>query len=164
MRPNHGVALECVEEALDLIAVRAAQKNLDLAYMIHHRTPEGALGDAGRVRQILLNLLSNAVKFTDKGEVVVHLSARSVEGSDGDGRQEFHLAVRDTGIGIPPERFDRLFKAFSQIDVSTTRLYGGTGLGLAITKTLAGLMGGRAWVESQVGKGSRFSFTLPAAG
>ena len=146
----------CIEEALDLVAVRAAQKNLDLAYMVQHRTPEGALGDAGRVRQILLNLLSNAVKFTESGEVVVRLGARPTEG----GLHEFHIAVRDTGAGIPNDRLDRLFRAFSQLDVSTTRVYGGTGLGLAIVKSLATLMGGRAWAESQPGKGSTFHFTL----
>ena len=148
----------CIEEALDLVAVRAAQKNLDLAYMVQHRTPEGALGDSGRVRQVLLNLLSNAVKFTESGEVVVRLAARPVER----GLHEFHVAVRDTGVGIPVDRIDRLFRAFSQLDVSTTRMYGGTGLGLAIVKSLATLMGGRAWAESQFGKGSTFHFTFLA--
>jgi CheY-like chemotaxis protein len=107
---------------------------------------------------VLVNLLANAIKFTTAGEVGVTVSARRLEGS----RREVHFAVRDTGIGIPKDRFDRLFKVFSQVDVSTTRRYGGTGLGLAISKRLSELMGGRIWAESEPGKGSTFHFTIVA--
>src|SRR5262249_42174417 len=121
--------------------------------------PRLVLGDAARLRQVLVNLLANAIKFTPAGEVGVTVSARRLEGS----RREVHFAVRDTGIGIPKDRFDRLFKVFSQVDVSTTRRYGGTGLGLAISKRLSELMGGRIWAESEPGKGSTFHFTIVAA-
>ncbi len=147
----------CLEEALDLVAVRAAQKGLELTYEIAEGTPAGIVGDVGRVRQVLVNLLGNAVKFTAHGEVCVTASA-----AVNDGQFTFHIAVRDTGIGIPPDRIDRLFKAFMQVDVSTTRLYGGTGLGLAIVRTLSTLMGGTAWVESTVGQASTFHFTFVA--
>ncbi|MBL9103456.1 MAG: response regulator [Myxococcales bacterium] len=149
----------CLEEALDLVAVKAAQKGIELLYEVAPGTPAGAIGDVGRVRQILLNLLGNAVKFTARGEVCVTASATRTEGGD----YTFHVAVRDTGIGIPADRLDRLFKAFAQVDVSTTRLYGGTGLGLAITRSLALLMGGTAWVESTPDVGSTFHFTFVAA-
>jgi signal transduction histidine kinase/CheY-like chemotaxis protein len=149
----------CVEEALDLVAIQAGKQGIDLAYQIRHGTPARALGDVGRVRQVLLNLLSNAVKFTASGDVVVYVSASQRS----DERYEFQIDVKDTGPGIPPDRLSRLFKAFSQADVSTTRIYGGTGLGLAITRTFAELMGGRAWAESELGKGSTFHFTFVAA-
>ncbi len=146
----------CIEEALDLVAVRAAEKHLELTYEIEEGTPAALISDAGRVRQILLNLLANAVKFTERGEVVVRAGATPLR----DGRHEFHLSVQDSGIGIPADRLNRLFIPFSQIDVSTTRLYGGTGLGLAITRMLAERLGGRAWVESEPGKGSTFHITF----
>ncbi|WP_300010354.1 hybrid sensor histidine kinase/response regulator [Pseudonocardia sp.] len=142
-----------IESVLDLVAPRAAEKGLDLVYLIDPDVPAAVLGDMVRMRQILLNLVSNAVKFTDHGEVVVTL------GMFGD---LLHLRVRDTGIGIAADRTDRLFRSFSQVDVSTTRRYGGTGLGLAISSRLAELMGGRLWVESEVGVGSTFHCTLPA--
>ncbi len=116
------------------------------------------MGDATRLRQVLLNLLSNAVKFTEEGEVVVHVGAEHA----GSNSYRLQLAVRDTGIGIPPERMDRLFESFSQVDASTTRRYGGTGLGLAISRRLVELMGGTMWVESQAGKGSTFHIALTA--
>src|SRR5216117_1090860 len=116
------------------------------------------VGDVGRLRQILVNLLANGIKFTPAGEVGVSVSARRLEGA----RHEIHFSVRDTGIGITKDRFDRLFKSFSQVDVSTTRRYGGTGLGLAICQRLCELMGGRIWAESEVGKGSTFHFTIVA--
>src|SRR4249920_527112 len=119
--------------------------------------PRLVIGDAARLRQVLVNLLANAIKFTPAGEVGVMVSARRLEGS----RREVHFAVHDTGIGIPEDRFDRLFKVFSQVDVSTTRRYGGTGLGLAISKRLVELMDGKMWVESVPQKGSTFHFTLP---
>jgi signal transduction histidine kinase/CheY-like chemotaxis protein len=150
----------CIEEALDLVAVRAAQKGIELIYEVSEGTPSGAIGDVGRVRQVLVNLLGNAVKFTEHGEVCVTASASPAE----DGLHRFHVAVRDTGIGIPAERMDRLFRAFTQVDVSTTRIYGGTGLGLAIVRTLSAVMGGTAWVESVPGQGSTFHFTFVAQG
>ena len=146
---------ECIESALDLISNSAAQKRLDIAYVLDDRVPEGVLGDITRLRQILLNLLGNAVKFTEHGEVVL-----SVEPTGN--QNELLFSVRDTGIGIPADRMGRLFQSFSQADLSTTRKYGGTGLGLAISKRLSELMGGRMWVESDgiPGKGSTFKFTI----
>ncbi len=147
---------ECVEGALDLLAERCAAKRIDLLYEIADGVPRDIRGDPTRLRQILVNLLGNAVKFTVAGEVVLLVQATT----RGDGRIELELAVRDTGIGIPPDGMARLFQSFSQVDASTTRRFGGTGLGLAISKRLAELMGGRMWVESEVGKGSTFHFTV----
>jgi PAS domain S-box-containing protein len=152
---------ECVEGALDLVAARAAEKGLDLAYLIAEETPAAVVGDVTRLRQILLNLLSNAVKFTERGEIVLSVSARRLDGAPP--RHELTFAVRDTGIGIPPDRLGRLFQSFSQVDASTTRRYGGTGLGLAISQRLTELMGGRIAVTSEVGSGSEFRFTIRAA-
>jgi CheY-like chemotaxis protein/HPt (histidine-containing phosphotransfer) domain-containing protein len=153
---------ECVENALDLVAPRAAEKRIDLAYLIDDGVPHALVGDVTRVRQILINLLGNALKFTEQGEVVVSVTGHRLEESNNNSPAEFeiHYSIRDTGIGIPPDRMDRLFKSFSQVDASTTRKYGGTGLGLAISKRLSELMGGQMWVESQVGKGSIFHFTI----
>jgi signal transduction histidine kinase/CheY-like chemotaxis protein len=150
--------LNCVEESLQLIAPKLVERSLELTSVVEDGTPAMLVGDAGRVRQILINLLGNAVKFTPTGEIGVSVSARLLEGT----RHEVHFTVRDTGVGIPAERFDRLFKSFSQVDASTTRRYGGTGLGLAICKRLSEQMGGRIWVESEVGKGSAFHFTIVA--
>ncbi len=203
----------CIEEALDLLAPRAAEKRLELAYIIDPQTPSTIAGDVTRLRQILVNLLSNAVKFTPSGEVTVSVTARGVkakdevrsikdetkvqvksrtnENSDALESQlqniqeqtdkafhpssypsgyilhplpypfyEIQFAVKDTGIGIPTERLDRLFKPFSQVDSSTSRNYGGTGLGLVISQRLCEMMGGRIWIESEVGKGSTFYFTV----
>jgi PAS domain S-box-containing protein len=147
---------ECVEASLDLVAASAHEKNLELVASIDDAVPKVVVGDVTRVRQILVNLLSNAVKFTSEGEVVVHLESRPL----GSKRHEIHVTVQDTGIGIPDDRMDRLFKSFSQVDTSTTREYGGTGLGLAISRRLAELMGGRMWVDSELDVGSRFQFTL----
>jgi PAS domain S-box-containing protein len=149
---------ECVESAMDVVAPIAADKALDLAYLLDPEAPEALIGDAARLRQILLNLLNNAVKFTEQGEVVLTVDSASLA----DGRQRVHFSVRDTGIGIPQERVDTLFESFSQVDTSTTRRYGGTGLGLAISMRLAEAMGGKIWVESRVGKGSTFHFTVEA--
>jgi signal transduction histidine kinase/DNA-binding response OmpR family regulator len=150
---------EGVEAALDLVAVRAAEKGLDLAYVISDDTPSAIVGDVTRLRQIMLNLLSNAVKFTETGEVVLSVTAKRLDpGHD----YELTFAVRDTGIGIPQDRLGRLFESFSQVDVSTARKYGGTGLGLAISKRLTELMGGTMSVESRVGHGSEFRFTVRA--
>src|SRR5262249_13928229 len=129
---------ECIESALDLVATRAAEKGLDLAYLIADGTPAGVMGDVTRLRQVLLNLLSNAVKFTERGEVVLSVSARCLD--EIERFFELSFSVRDTGIGIPADRIDRLFQSFSQVDASTTRRYGGTGLGLAISQRLTELM------------------------
>ena len=148
---------ECVEGALDIVAPRAWEKTLELGCLIAEDAPAGVVGDAGRLRQVLLNLLSNAVKFTEKGEVVVHVDAEET----GAGSYRLEIAVRDTGIGIPPDRLDTLFDSFSQVDASTTRRYGGTGLGLAISERLVELMGGAMRVESEEGNGSTFFIGLP---
>ena len=144
-----------VEESLDLVAAKAGEKGLDLLYEVEEGVPSTLVGDAGRLRQVLVNLLSNGVKFTEQGEVVVTVRARPVEGT----RHEVHVLVRDTGIGIAPEKQGRLFQSFSQLDASHTRQYGGTGLGLAISRRLCEMMGGRIWAESEPGKGSTFHFT-----
>ena len=188
----------CIEETLDLVALKAEEKNIELTYLFEAQTPNMISADATRLRQILLNLLSNAIKFTEAGEVVVSVTARKL-GAGGWGRckgqgdketrrqgdkgkehginltlsphhlvppsssspfYEIQFAIKDTGIGIPAERMNRLFQSFSQVDSSTTRRYGGTGLGLAISQRLSEMMGGTMWVESQVGKGSTFYFTL----
>ena len=164
---------DCVESALDLIKVRAAEKRLELACEIAGDVPPAIVGDVTRLRQILVNLLSNAVKFTEQGEVVVSVNSEQLtvpSGSQKDtvhrpkGPLTVHFAVRDTGIGIPSDRLNRLFQAFSQVDSSTTRKYGGTGLGLAVSKRLSEMMGGTMWVESEgvPGKGSAFHFTIQA--
>ncbi|MEM1093600.1 MAG: response regulator [Bacteroidota bacterium] len=149
---------QCIEEALDLLAPKAAAKGLELAYFIDRDVPPMLEGDFTRIRQVLVNLIGNAVKFTAQGEVVVQVSHEGVEAG---GEHTVRVAVRDTGIGIPADRLDRLFKRFSQVDASTTRRFGGTGLGLAISKKLVTLMGGQIHVVSTVGEGSTFSFTLP---
>jgi signal transduction histidine kinase/CheY-like chemotaxis protein len=146
----------CVEESLDLVANRAEEKGLELVYNYDPRLPDYFIGDNARIRQILVNLLSNAVKFTARGEVVAQIDGSPI----GVDRYKVRLAVRDTGIGIPPERRHRLFEVFSQVDASTTRVYGGTGLGLAICKRLAEAMYGEIEVESTVGAGSTFIVTL----
>jgi len=149
----------CIESVVDLIGPVAAKKGLEVAYDIEPGTPETAVGDVSRLRQILLNLLNNAVKFTETGEIVV--TAASIT-SERPGTVGYHLTVRDTGIGIPTDRADRLFESFSQADVSTSRRYGGTGLGLAISRRLAELMGGTIRVESAgvPGQGSTFHVTI----
>jgi len=151
----------CIESVVDLIGPVAATKGLEVAYELEPGTPETAVGDASRLRQILLNLLNNAMKFTEEGEVVVHASATPTAAPD---RVGYHVTVRDTGIGIPPDRIHRLFESFSQADVSTSRRYGGTGLGLAISKRLAELMDGTMWVESAgvPGEGSTLHLTFVA--
>ena len=148
----------CVEAALDVAAPRATEKGLDLVYLVDPDAPRAIIGDVTRLRQILINLVSNAVKFTETGEVVVSVDAKPAD----DGHAQLHFAVRDTGIGIPPERIGHLFESFSQVDTSTTRRYGGTGLGLAISKRLVEMMGGTMWAESEVGRGSTFHFEILA--
>jgi signal transduction histidine kinase/DNA-binding response OmpR family regulator len=151
----------CIESAFDLVASKAAQKNLELLYSIESDVPAAVVGDVTRLRQVLVNLVSNAVKFTEQGEILVTVSTRPASTPDNEAGRRLHLSVRDPGIGIPPEGMSRLFKAFSQVDSSTTRKYGGTGLGLVICRRLVELMGGTIWVESKVGTGSDFQFELP---
>ena len=145
-----------IDESLDVIAPLARSRRLDLCFTIAEGAHQAILADPGRTRQVLINLLSNAVKFTEEGHVRVALSTRLLQGD----RMEARFAVTDTGIGIAPERQDRLFEAFHQIDGTLSRKHGGAGLGLAISKHLAELMGGRIWVESGAGQGSTFCFTI----
>jgi signal transduction histidine kinase/DNA-binding response OmpR family regulator len=145
----------CIESAFDLVTEPAARKGLELAFLIDPAVPDGISGDVTRLRQVLVNLLANAVKFTEVGEVVMTVEP-------GAAPNEIHLAVRDSGIGIPADRAHKLFEEFSQLDSSTTRKYGGTGLGLAVSKRLAELMGGTMWVESVEGEGATFHFTIVA--
>ncbi|MBW4665068.1 MAG: response regulator [Chroococcus sp. CMT-3BRIN-NPC107] len=151
-----------VAESLDLIAFKAAEKNLELACLINPDVPNIIVTDVTRLRQILVNLLSNAVKFTASGEIIVSVAARQLQEQAEDTNYEFLFAVKDTGIGVSKEQEDRLFKSFSQADSSTTRKYGGTGLGLAIGKQLSEKMGGKMWFESEVNGGSTFYFTITA--
>jgi two-component system, sensor histidine kinase and response regulator len=146
---------DCVGAAMKALALRAHQQGLELAYDADPGVPPRLLGDPGRLRQILANLVGNAIKFTKQGEVLVTIETCPQPGKG----VELHFKVKDTGIGIPPEKQGLLFKAFSQADSSTTRKYGGTGLGLAISKRLAELMGGKMWLESSEGRGSTFHFT-----
>ncbi|MFL4470696.1 response regulator [Tateyamaria armeniaca] len=148
----------CMEEAVDLVAVIAAEKGLDLAYEMGPDVPVMIVGDPMRLRQILLNLLNNAIKFTKEGDVVLAVTLTGKGAAAGTRTLQF--SVRDSGIGIPADRMDSLFQSFSQVDASTTRRYGGTGLGLAISKRLVELMGGRIWVDSAVGKGTTFHFAI----
>ena len=153
----------CIEDGLDLLAAKAAEKKLDIACEMDDGIPAQMAGDITRLRQVLVNLLSNGIKFTSAGEVLVQVKILSAPEQTGTESEPWHLhfLVRDTGIGIPVDQLARLFKSFSQADASTTRHYGGTGLGLAISKRLVEIMGGRMWVESVPQKGSTFHFTLP---
>ena len=172
---------DVVDSVLELLSARAAEKGLDLYSDVDAAVPLQVLGDCTRVRQILMNLVGNALKFTSQGEVEVSVrlgmsplpmdedpfgsgfssdTPKSAAPEQGLPRVALHVAIRDTGIGIPEEGMDRLFQSFSQIDASTTRRFGGTGLGLAISKRLAELMGGSMWAESRMGTGSIFHFTL----
>ena len=156
----------CLEEALDLFALQASSKKLEIGYHMASDVPTWVLGDVTRLRQVIVNLVNNAVKFTPSGSISVEVRRANREltplGLDpGDpSRNILEFTIRDTGIGIPPDRIDRLFKAFSQVDSSTTRKYGGTGLGLAICQRLCELMGGSVRVESSAGQGSSFIFTI----
>jgi len=146
----------CMEDSLDLLAVWAAEKNIELLYQPSIDVPNMIAGDETRLRQVLVNLLNNAVKFTASGEVCLAVSQlnRTDQGC------ELKFSVRDTGIGIPQEQVNRLFQAFTQGDTSTTRRFGGTGLGLVISRRLVEMMGGTIWLESMPGKGSTFYFTV----
>ncbi len=149
----------CLEETLDLFALQAATKKLDLAYAVAPDVPGWIIGDVTRLRQVLVNLVNNAVKFTPSGSISIEVRRLPGAGESADATW-LEFSVRDTGIGIAPDRVDRLFKVFSQVDSSTTRKYGGTGLGLVISQRLCALMGGDIRVESTVGQGSVFTFTL----
>jgi CheY-like chemotaxis protein len=144
---------------LDLLSHKALEKGLDLIYWIDPNVPPYIIGDALRLRQILINLVNNAIKFTDRGEVFISVTLSWKLGD----QLALKFSVKDTGIGISADQLDRLFKAFSQVDSSTTRKYGGTGLGLAISLRLTELMGGNIWAESESGKGSTFCFTIKSA-
>ena len=146
---------ECLKETLSALAIRAHQKGLELVQHVSPEVPHVVGGDMGRLRQVIVNLVGNAIKFTEAGEVVVNvdLESETAEGAF------LHFAVRDTGIGIAQEKRRIIFDAFTQADASTTRIFGGTGLGLAISRRLVEMMGGRIWVESDVGRGSLFHFT-----
>ncbi len=156
----------CVEEAFDLLLAKAAEKKLELAFQIEPQVPHTLLGDITRLRQVLVNILSNAVKFTLSGEIFLLVSGRQLPADSGingftdSPRYEILFSIKDTGIGIPADRLERLFKPFSQVDSSTTRKYGGTGLGLAISKQLVEMMGGSISVESQIGVGTTFHFSI----
>jgi signal transduction histidine kinase/DNA-binding response OmpR family regulator len=145
-----------VVQTLQVLAARADERGLEIACHIPPQVPDDLVGDVGRLRQIIVNLVGNAMKFTEAGEVVVQILLESQQADE----VCLHVSVRDTGIGIPLDKQKMIFDAFTQADASTSRRYGGTGLGLAISSQLAGLMGGRMWVESTVGKGSTFHFTV----
>jgi signal transduction histidine kinase/DNA-binding response OmpR family regulator len=147
---------QIVEDVLDLLGGRGREKGLELYVDLPPGTPTRLRGDPGRLRQILLNLVGNAIKFTARGEVGVHVMCMA----ENDTHALMRVGVRDTGIGIPPERQAAVFDSFTQVDGSTTRRFGGSGLGLTITRQLVGLMGGRVWLESEPGKGSTFSVEL----
>ncbi|MDX9757800.1 MAG: response regulator [Bacteroidota bacterium] len=148
----------CIEEVFDLLTSNVGEKQIELLYLINPDVPAVLESDVTRLRQILLNLVGNGIKFTQRGEILVTVSLVAR-----DARQaQLRFDVRDTGIGIPPEKIDLLFRSFTQLDSSTTRKFGGTGLGLAISARLVEMLGGRIWVESRVGKGSTFSFTITA--
>ena len=152
---------QCIGRALDTVALRAGERDIELNYLVDPTLPAFVLGDSTRLRQVLLNLLGNAAKFTESGEIVV----RAEPAPPAAAPHSILFSVTDTGIGIPAHRLGAIFESFEQADNSMTRRYGGTGLGLAISRRLAELLGGRIWVESEVGRGSRFSFTaiLPPA-
>ena len=148
----------CIESSMDLVSGSVGDKRIKFSYKIEENVPQFIMGDPTRLCQILINLLNNAVKFTEQGEIAVSVSNTNLD----DGGYEIHFAVKDTGIGIPEDKMSRLFRSFSQVDASTARKYGGTGLGLAISKKLTEMMNGRMWVESAVGVGSVFHFTIRA--
>lgn len=158
----------CIEGVLDLLAPKAAEKELELAYLVEADVPQQIVGDFTRLRQILINLVGNAIKFTEAGGITITVTARKLkEDNDGGAGSSALYAirfdVRDTGIGIPSNQLNRLFQPFSQVDSSVSRQYGGTGLGLVISQRLIEMMGGRIWVDSELGQGSTFSFSVMAS-
>lgn len=161
---KRGLALErqpfslrnCVQESLEQVSVQANKKGLNLVCTIKYDVPDAFVGDPGRLRQVLVNLLSNSVKFTDEGEVSISVSHKSI----GEKKHQLHFAVKDTGIGIPQEKMDQLFKPFCQVETTISRKRDGAGLGLSICKGLVELMGGEIWSKSEAGIGSTFCFTM----
>ncbi|MBI3814849.1 MAG: response regulator [Nitrospinae bacterium] len=155
---------EVVEKLCEVMAIRAHQKGLELACYIMPGVPTDLIGDPLRIRQILVNLIGNAIKFTEKGEVVVTVKSEELrmknEKQDIELPLTLNFSVKDTGIGIPPEKVNAVFESFTQVDSSTTRKYGGTGLGLTISKRLVEMMGGRIWIESKLGEGTTFYFMV----
>ncbi len=147
---------ESLGETMKALGFRAHQKGLELIYEVQPDVAEAVLGDPGRIRQIIVNLVGNSIKFTERGEILMSVTQES-ESSEA---VSLHFAVKDTGVGIPADKQERVFEAFSQADGTMARKYGGTGLGLTICTRLVGMMGGRIWVESQLGQGSTFHFTL----
>jgi len=152
---------ECVENALEIVRIKAVEKNLELACEIQNEVPSAIIGDTNRVGQVLINLLSNAIKFTENGEVFL-LVSKGQAAQPVNGNVEIQFSVRDTGIGIAADQVEKLFQPFTQADITIARKYGGTGLGLAISTRLVQMMGGKIWVESQLGAGSTFHFTISA--
>jgi signal transduction histidine kinase/DNA-binding response OmpR family regulator len=147
---------DALDDAIKTLGLRAAEKGLELASDVLPEVPDGLQGDPTRLRQILVNLIGNAIKFTSKGEVIVQIKTQE----ESEDNILLHFTVRDTGVGIGPEKQDTIFEPFSQADSSTTRRYGGTGLGLTICSRLVKMMGGRIWVDSEIGRGSTFHFTV----
>ncbi|HSY37128.1 MAG TPA: response regulator [Acidobacteriaceae bacterium] len=147
---------ECIDGTLKTLALRADEKGLELLCDVSTQVPEFVIGDSGRLRQILLNLIGNALKFTSEGEITLKVQLELIE----DTTSTLHFTVSDTGIGIAAEKLQSIFNSFSQADTSTTREYGGSGLGLTISRRLAEMMGGRIWVESEMGVGSQFHFSV----
>src|SRR5207245_3757417 len=147
---------ERLGETMKALGFRAHQKGLELVYDIHPEVPEAVVGDPGRIRQVLVNLVGNALKFTEQGEILVtvDLESRTPE------LARLHFVAKDTGVGVPADKQEKIFEAFSQADGSMARRYGGTGLGLTISSRLVAMMGGRIWMESEAGKGSVFHFTV----
>jgi two-component system sensor histidine kinase/response regulator len=150
---------ESLGETMKALGFRAHQKGLELIYEVQSEVPEAVLGDPGRVRQVLVNLVGNSIKFTEHGEILVSVTLET----ESPERVALHFAVKDTGVGIPADKQEKIFEAFSQADGSMARKYGGTGLGLTICTRLVEMMGGRIWVESEAGQGSTFHFTLRLA-
>jgi PAS domain S-box-containing protein len=146
---------ECVARASQMLVLRAAEKGLELACRVAPEIPDHLRGDPGRIQQVLVNLLGNAVKFTEAGEIYVNVNAESINHD----KVRLHFSVKDTGIGIPKDKQDAIFRPFEQAESSTTRRFGGTGLGLTITRQLVEMMRGRIWIESDQGSGSTFHFT-----
>ena len=143
---------------MDMFSQKAAEQRLDLIYQIDFNLPRFVIGDSLRLKQVIINLINNAIKFTSQGRSVYQ--SISVSGTSENDELEIGFSVKDTGIGIPEEKLSTLFQAFSQVDSSTTRKYGGSGLGLIISERLVKLMGGNVWVESKLGEGSTFNFTI----
>ena len=149
---------DCIRQVEKLMSPRAAAKGIQFSSYISRGVPGLILGDAGRVRQVVLNLVSNAIKFTDAGRIALQVDVANDHSQAS--RCTLHFSISDTGIGIPADKLTSIFDAFTQADGSTTRRYGGTGLGLSISRRLVEMMGGRIWVKSEPGSGSTFQFVV----